>query len=291
LGFGIFFLPRVFFYWPTNGQKIGVYDEKILSSLILATLAIGAQAGTKIVTASGTVEHKPEFAKVTITVISECYPTAQEAHQANKAAAIEAKKNLANLLQNEGEFDKITVSPGTTSKFERNNYGRGNQEETTCKNTWQQRTTITFQTGRLEGFSETFSALQTDMLKSETGTRIDEKTTYTEIGSPSYDVCPKTRAEMSVRAKALAYKAAIADYKQAACCCGICGEPEIEEISTPEEYSSRGHKSAYMMAEASFNVGEVLEIDSKPISVTESVTMKFKFPTTTLKCDADMKNS
>lgn len=266
--------------------------KKVLHSLILATLAIGAQAGTKIVTASGTVTHEPQFAKVTITVISECYPTAQEAHQANKVAAIEAKKNLECLLQDEGEFDKITVSPGTTSKFQRNNYGRGGQEETTCKNTWQQRTTITFQTGRLVGFSETFASLQSGALKLETVTRMDEATTYTEIGAPSYDVCSKIRAEMSVQAKALAYKAAIADYKQAACCCGICGEPEIEEISTPEERSSHHYKAAFMMMdESSGHAGEVLEIDSKPISVTESVTMKFKFPTTTLKCDADMKNS
>jgi len=267
--------------WPKNLENM---MKKVLGSLFFATLALGVQAGTKTVEASGTVWHNPEFATVTVEVKSECYPTANAAYEANTKAAIMAKKSLEALIPNPGQFDNVTATAGMTTKFSRRDYVDGH-EQVTCKNTWQQTTTITFKTGNLNAFSGTFARLQTDTLNVLTGldsSNIEEPKTYAEIGSPNFDICPATREKMTNEATVLAHENAIKEFESIRQCCGIHGDVEIEEIGQPE--ASYSPKSA-LYAASSLEIGETLEIDISPISVTERVMMKFRFQTTFLRCD------
>lgn len=194
------------------------------------------------------------------------------------------KKELENLFPTvRGEFDNVSVAAGMIERYSRRNYVNGH-EEVTCKNTWRQATTITYQTEDLEQFSTNFAALQTGALGVETKAleSDDTATTYATIGSPYFDVCAATRKEMSISAKKLAYEDAMEQYQLSAECCGIEGKPEIEEIGEPGAFS--GPKSHYSESSFASERSQILDISINEITVSASVLMKLKFPITKLKC-------
>lgn len=259
--------------------------KRILVTLSAALISLAVNAGQSTVTGKASVSKPVEYVTVSFNVKSECYKTPTEAMAANNESAAKIQAFLQTFLALDNPMDRLFTNGGTTSSYTRNSYEDG-ATRTTCKNTFQQNTAITFQTNNLKAFSTTFAAIQEGVLAnfSSVEGKNDEALTFVSIFEPRPDICKEVRDAMSQQAKTLAIVKAKMTFCAMAQECGVEGNVEITSFGE-EVVAYAASRRDYANAVPGSGEGSgPLMLNFQDVVVEESVKLLFTYPNTFFKC-------
>jgi hypothetical protein len=252
---------------------------KRVSLICLVLLAAGlAHAGKSTFSGTGSASAPAEEVSVRFSVESECYPTAQEAQEANDQIVGHIQEYLETLINRQNGVDQIICNGGNTSTFERTILVDG-KPVTVCQNTFKKTTEITLTT-KVDGFSQVFATVQDKILANfgNSGSKEAKASSFVEIGKPSGDVCQKTHTKLKCQAFENATKNAHAKFLSFAECCGIdLAKTTIVAGSEPQQHYT-SNKSIYR--DAAFDAAPMVEVSFEDISYTTTVNVDFDHPDT-----------
>lgn len=222
----------------------------------------------------GRLSHAPEYVELSVTVRSECYPTAHEASQATDAAAAKIMKNLRGHIDADHPKDGIFSEGGFSEPFSR--YLSSNH--TVCLNTFQKTTSITMKTSKIDALSQGFDVIQRDIfttMREPTDKSKAQPMTYASLSKPQSQLYYETRERLEKEALADALKNAREKFEITAKM--GCGVEDYEILTFVESSASAGRPIAYgRSAPSADGASHALEFDAIWINKLLDVTFLAK---------------
>ncbi len=259
----------------------------LLPLLSLSMISIVAHAGKGAFTGSASLSHPAEFTIVNFSVKSECYASPSEAMKNNNKAVIEIQEFIKPFIDSSNGIDRLISNGGFTSAYSRTIYD-DNRPITVCRNTFQQTTEVIFKTANVAGFSRIFAAIQEKVLGTFAAGETEgvDAITFVNIGSPSADLCQKTKAAMVLEALDLAAADAKAKFGICAQRCGI--DLQRTSITAVNDLSRVSHSKSSYMERSPASDEPVVETNFDHISVSADVTINFSYPDASYACDLSL---
>jgi hypothetical protein len=249
--------------------------KKILLAMLLSP-AIFAGSGVAKLGGTASVSNRPEFVTVSIMVKSQCYPTSHAARLANDEIVSRIQNKLSVFVSKNG-IDGLSTSGGFTASYSKTVHPQKGDSYTVCLDTFEKQTTLTFKTTDVQGFSETLSNIQDNILPEFKSSKevINSPISFVVMGSPEAGICQRTREEMQLQAQTEAVKAAKYKLMASAIDTGI-NNVRIIGISDQVEPTYNARPAAFSARE-NYEHSPVVELSFDDITVTQSVLVTFKF--------------
>ncbi len=219
----------------------------------------------------GRLSHPADFIEFTVSVQSECYPTAIAASQANDRSS---KKVIAALRKFVGagqSKDGVFFKGGFSSPFSR----YVSSQLSVCQNTFQKTASVTLKTSEIEKFSKEFDEIQKLVFEAGAASppkqsRAENELTYISIKTPETHLYYETRERLEQQALADALDNARKKFESTAkMACGVSGYKILRFV---ESSPSAGRPIAYGRSQPNSTAGS-LEFDA--IWVNKLLTVAF----------------
>jgi len=236
------------------------------ASVTLAGTTLAATGGKITLVGNGSAAHAPEIARLTLTVDSKCYDTADHAKEAN--AALAAK--LVSDLQTYGP--DVTAAGGPTT-FEAQTLG-SDYHTVICENSWSTSNVLTIKTKDLAHLVELEDRLIQEITAAGQSELSDTKArTTANLSQPSFDLTKETKTQLEAQAVNETYRNARAQADALAQQCGI-KNIHLTSVSPPT-YQLQANAGNYAPSFPGGGVSTPLIPES--ISVTSQLTFEWSY--------------
>jgi len=161
------------------------------------------QAGTIQILGNSEVSDSPDAVSFTITVHSQCYPSINEAREANDQISTELFSSLNQLFPQKDKNNQISTHGGYTKPY--NISYRPRDSDNPCKDTFQKITHLTVKTSHLDNFENLFNQVQ-DLAyqKSQPQKKISSAVSFTTMNQPNPQLSTEKYQALEKQAIALA---------------------------------------------------------------------------------------
>ncbi|MBL4635833.1 MAG: SIMPL domain-containing protein [Kofleriaceae bacterium] len=219
----------------------------------------------------GRLSHPADFIEFTVTIQSECYPTAFAASQASDRSSKKVVAALREFVDAGQSKDGVFFKGGFSAPFSR----YVNSQLSVCQNTFQKTASVTLKTSKIEKFSKGFDEIQKIVFESGTASppqqsRSEKGLTYVSIKTPETQLYYETRERLEQQALADALDNARKKFESTAkMACGVSGYKILRFV---ESSPSAGRPIAYGRSQPS-STGGSLAFDA--IWVNKLLTVSF----------------
>ncbi len=204
----------------------------ITLALLISTLASAhPETGRIEILGRGEATAAPEYAAISVSVISLCYDHSRDAKTANAELA----NTIVSILKKYQRTpnDKVTATGGAnqrqTEYLEPDPQGR---RAVLCERKWRASNTLTLETASIALVAEIQDKILSAIDKTEELDPTRKAQTYAQLGQPQFSVYPKTMTRLRAEAQAAAWVDGKAQFNGFAAACKF-HDPKLISITQP----------------------------------------------------------